>query len=328
MRTNPRTPRRQDGRQRGFTLPEILIALSIISLITVVTLGAIGPWLDFRQKLETERKLNEVKEGLTTYYRNNAFALETVTTDTFGPFVEATVSGAGVCNSQGAAFSVLGFSLSDSGDKAALDGYGNAFCVFISPQRTRAIDGTSLYYRTVAVVSTGSNGSLDPGTRINPTTDALELAGDDQGITISGLGIQQEKYYATIRRLERVAEMYETYFTTRFLQAADRDISRYYFSTTYDASGAVASTNNVYSAVFPAMQNIGVSPDLGKTAWEINNDIVFNNHNGAALGAGLPAPRTPATTGITALPYTAVIAARVPAPGAARYIVRVAVGNY
>src|SRR5690606_16487094 len=105
MRLKNRTLLRQGSGQRGFTLPEILIALSIISLITVVTLGAIGPWLDFRQNLESDRKLNEVKEGLNAYYRTNAFSIESTAAQVLGPFVQSTVNGEGVCDTQSAAFS-------------------------------------------------------------------------------------------------------------------------------------------------------------------------------------------------------------------------------
>lgn len=324
----PKHLRPTPPRQRGFTLTEILIALSILSLITVVTLGAIGPWMDFRQNLETERKLLETKEGMLTYYRDNAFALEQTTADVFGPFVESTITPYGNCAAQGAAFRTLGFSLSDGGDKAAMDGFANPFCVFIGPQRSRAFDGATLYYRHLAIVSTGADGKLDAATRLNPATDALELGGDDRGLTVNGLGVQKEKYQATVRRLERVTEMLETYFTTRFLQAADRDVSRYYFSVTYDSGGAVPTTGTPYAPVTPALANIGVSPDLGTTAWELNNQIVFNNADGGSLSAGVPAPRTPATTGTSALPYTTVVAARIPSPGAAQYVGRVAVGNY
>lgn len=314
-------------KQDGFTLPEILLALSLISLIAVMTLGIIEPWMQFRQVMDTDRKLEEIKNGLDNYYQQNSFEIESSGSADFGVFKQSAVAVGSACTAQASAFGAMGFSLSDGQDKAAMDGFNNPLCIFVGPQRYKEVDGARLYYRAIAVVSTGNNAQLDAGTTLNTTSDVLELGGDDRGITFNGFESQRYKYMTTVARLERLASMYETYFTTRFLQAADRDISRYYFSKEYDAAGAVASTGATYVPVFPALADIGVSQDLGKSLWEQNNDITFNNHSAAASGV-VPRPRTPVTSGISALPYTAVLRAQLPSPSGNNYVARVAVGNY
>ncbi|VTU41565.1 MULTISPECIES: type II secretion system protein [unclassified Variovorax] len=312
-------------RQRGFSLPEVLIALSVITIVSFMVIGAVGPWLGLKQNIDNDRRMQDIRQGLQAVYETRAYEAETLPAGQFFGLVTSTIDGAGNCNLQSSAFRQLNTLISDAGAQAAKDGYGNAWCVFVSGQLQKPVDGTTLYYRNISIVSAGSDSLLAPGTRM-AADGLMNYSGDDVGITVSGYDVQYPKLKETLRRMSRVATSYEAYFSMRFLSYADRDITRDYFSQRYDASSAVASTEGGWANADALLANIGVSASDAFTAWERNNNIIVANYD-EQLGS--QRVRSPATTGTGILPYTAILAARVPAPaGVDLYVTRVAVGNY
>lgn len=317
---------RSRGRvQRGFSLAEVLIALTVITIVSFMVIGAVGPWLSLKQSIDNDRQLTDIRQALTAKYDANGMAAEAQKVNEFFKFTTSVISGAGYCNLQADAFSSLSTLVSDAGAQAANDGYGNPWCVFLSGQLQEARDGTIVYYRNIAIVSAGLDGVLAPTTRMTPT-GTMTFAGDDIGVVISGFDIQYPKLKETLRRLSRVANIYESYFSARYMSYADRDITRNYFVKSYDADGAIPSTEGNWAQVDLRLNAIGVSPSEAYSPWEKNSQFIFGNHNESMNGSQV---RSPASTGTGVLPYTSIIAARVPAPeGVDLYVTRVAVGNY
>lgn len=312
--------------ERGFTLIEALVAIAVITLISMVVMGALAPWMQFRQSIDTERKMQDIKQAIVAYYENNAMAVEAQADGTFAGFTSSAVDADGSCEPQSDAFSDLGGVLSESPQQVSLDGYRSSWCVFISPAMSQVRDGSILWYRNIAVVSPGLEGKLNEGTSMDEAGQLI-LKGDDLGILVSGLEIQQRKLRETMRRLNRIAATYETYFTARYLTFADRDISRYYFSSQWDASGQVPSTQGLWGTATSTLGALGVSNADSVSAWELNNEIQVGNYNEVS---GVQQVRSPATTGTGVLPYTALLRARIPAPpgGGELYVEQVVTGNY
>jgi hypothetical protein len=181
-------------------------------------------------------------------------------------------------------------------------------------------DGVPLWFRSVAAVSTGPDGALDPAT-VMAADGSVTLGGDDLATVVNGREIQAVKLKETLRRLNRVAQFYETYFTARYLSYPDRDITRYYFR-----DGAVVSTGTGWMPASSLLGAVGIGGSETFTPWESSNTIQINNHSGSVGGVTV---RSLATSGTGVLPYTALLRARVPAPaGATEYAIQVAVGNY
>jgi prepilin-type N-terminal cleavage/methylation domain-containing protein len=314
--------------QAGFTLIETLVALAVITAISMVVLGALAPWVGFKQSVDTERKLQDLKQGFIAYYDSNAMAIEAQGNGNFGPFVRSTPDANGSCADQADAFAQISGSFSESPQQLAKDGYANPWCVLISDALSQSRDGVKLWYRNIAFVSTGRDGKLDAGTRIDALGN-LVTGGDDSAMVLPGYDLEYAKLKETQRRMSRVASMYETYFTTRFLAYPDRDITRYYFANGgagYDTSGAVASTGGNWSAVATALAGIGVAAVDAVTPWEQFNNIEVGNFSESVNGVTV---RSPQTSGTGALPYTALLRARLPAPaGQTVYATQVVVGNY
>lgn len=316
--------RRAILRQQGFTLTEVLIAMALIAVISLVVMGALQPWISFKQKLDTERRLADVKNGLTALYDNRGMEVETLPAGRFLEFVSSVPVPMPDtrlrCPSQQAAFAAHTDLFSESPAQIAADGYQTPWCFFISNPLSELREGVRLYYRNVAVVSAGPDGALDPATAM-AADGTMTLGGDDLATIITGREVQAPKLKETLRRLNRVAQFYESYFTARYLSYPDRDITRYYFT-----DGAVTSTGAAWAPVGTHLRTVGVGGSETVTPWEVSNNIELNNHS---LSQGGVTVRSPVTTGNGVLPYTALLRARVPSPTSApEYAVQTVVGNY
>lgn len=315
---------RVNPRQRGFTLTEVLIAMALIAVISLVVMGALQPWISFKQKLDTERRLTDVKNGLTALYNNRGMEAETLPAGRFLDFVNSTPvpmpDSRLRCPDQQSAFSAHTDLFSESPAQIAVDGYQAPWCFFISAPLSEIREGVRLYFRNIAVVSTGADGALDPATAM-AADGTMTLGGDDLAAIINGREVQAPKLRETLRRLNRVAQFYESYFTARYLSYPDRDITRYYFT-----DGAVTSTGAAWAPVSTHLRDIGVGGSETVTPWEVSNSIELNNHS---LSQGGVTVRTPVTSGNGVLPYTALLRARLPSPTSApEYAVQTVVGNY
>lgn len=329
-------------RARGFTLVEVLIALAVVTLISLVVLSALGPWLRLKQSVDNDRKLQGLQQSMTHYYRTHAFALEAEPAAVLGPFVNAVPS-AGECVPQGAAFAGLQEFFAEGAEETARDGYRNPLCVFVSQRLSREVDGHTLYYHVLAAVSPGADGALDAGTSFDAVTGVLTLGGadgaasDDRAVLVNGYDIQLELYRETMSRMTRIVDAYETYFTARYLAASDRDVTRYYFaaatSGAYDTPTrnpdtgefvTVDATDGNWLRAQTALAVLGLPPHLLRSAWERSNDIEVGNLTESAAGLTVKSPRT---SGLGVLPYTALVRAALPGPEN-NWAVQVAVGHY
>lgn len=331
-------------REAGFTLVEILITLALVTMLSLAALNVLAPWLTFKQSLDTDRKLQDMRQALQLAYSANAMGAE----DNAGRVLmglahDAAVAGASCGGADGDAnLAALGAAplstyLTEAGRAAARDGTANPLCFFISPQLVRDVEGVRIYFHMLAVVSTGQNGILDVGTVFDPATGQLTFAdgSDDRGVVVNGFAVQYKKYSDTLERMNRLASLYESYFTTRFLNTADRDVSRNYFYSNGpggDAGGSIAATGGWTSAQSAFGTVLGVSSADAASSYEstgtVNNQIeVGNNMESVTTGGNTTTVRSPATLGTGSTPpYTALLRARM--PGAGNYLVRAVVGNY
>lgn len=312
---------------KGFTLVETLIALALISVISMIVMGALSPWIGFKQKIDTERKLSTLRAGFTAAYQANAMEIDTAAEGTFRGLTQVLPDAAKRCSLPSGVFTDFSAYLSESPQQLEKDGHANNWCLFISTNKSTTQEGSQIWYRNIAVVSTGANGVLDAGTEMTPDGNIV-LAGDDVGTLVSGREIQTEKLRETLRRMNRLAQAYETYFTNRYLANVSRDISIYYFSTEYDTSGSILSTGGAWQAAATALKPIGLGGTDVLSAWEKDNNIEVENYNQAQNGITV---RSPATSGTGVLPYTALLRAKLPSPPGgpgALYLSQVVVGNY
>lgn len=318
--------------QSGFTLIEILVALAILTIISVVLLSSLAPWMDFKHELDTQDKLNDIQQGLVAYYEANAFAIDSNPGSVLGGFTTNAPAGGpnAYCSTELPAFSTASSYFSNSAQYLSVDGYKQNWCVFVSPPLSATVDGIILWYHNIAFVSAGKNGHLDAGTSMD-SSGVLHTSGDDVGVLISGYPIEQAKMTATLSRMHEINQAYSTYFTSRYLAYADRDVTRDYFSSKWDTSSAGASlvgdtAGNWADASTLLQSPLGLGPSDTVSDWEANNSIQVGNDTESQ---GSVQVRSPDTTGSGSLPYTALLRAQVPSPtGTSEYLLSTVIGNY
>jgi prepilin-type N-terminal cleavage/methylation domain-containing protein len=321
--------------QGGFTLLELLISLAILTAISLSLLGFLAPWMAFKQKLDTDRKLMEIKALFTTVYERNAWMAETTDTATFkfsgGVLTTSPLTSARSCVSQVASLQSLGSYFSDGLPRGEMDGYANSFCFLISPQLSLLKNGVNVYYHNIAIVSAGRDSALDANTMMDASSGSLTLAGDDTGVLINGYTIQEKKFRETEARLSRIASLYESYFTARFLANPSRDVMIDYFAKAnpagaWDSAGTVEGTTGALTPVSTPLGQLGLGPEESYSSYESNNAIAVGNYDECVTQpTGTTCVRS--SKGGGAPPYTALLIAPLPGP-TTNYLVKVATGNY
>jgi len=350
-----------------------LIALAIGTALTLSMFAAITPWINYKHKIDTEHRMSELKDAVTTAYRNYAMQVDTqistaavlavgpdaatpITSTT--PLINGTQTACGP-NAQ-AAVSLLPY-LSNMSLNGIVDGYAQNICIYISkPMAPVNVEGTALYYRVVALVSSGQDGRLDTGTSFNATTGALTLGGDDVGILVSGFPIEYALYKESKARLDRLADMYSSFFTSRFQGNYARDYSIDYFvgcltanqvtlngvttcSLPYDydsvavlPTGTLGSWETVTATLAPAL---GLGPEEETSAWDLpsggsataNSFMVANQalSNAADETFGVQV-QDPTVKSVNLPPYTALLRAQIPTPSdlTPSYVLKVVSGTY
>jgi prepilin-type N-terminal cleavage/methylation domain-containing protein len=255
--------------QRGFSLLELAVGITLLSLLTVTAASAFAPWMKFRQTLSTDARLRDWQVAIESAYREEALRIDASS--------QAVLSLAGGVLADGARSgrdTVAGLVqyAPHGADVLYGDGFNQPYWVFVSPRLRKSFEGVDLYYHTVAIVSAGPNGQLDPGTTFDRSVGVLSLAGDDAGVVVDGYPIAREHHDDALARLRRLADAYQTYFRSRFLSDPRRDIAVDYFSASCGAGGdaerwdtagpaIVANSCGADIAIGPGeLQALGVEP--------------------------------------------------------------------
>lgn len=293
----------------GVSLVEVVIAVAVVSIMTAVTAVALGPWIAFRQGMETERRLKELEQAMEAAYRDNALAMEGTSAAELaypgGAIADGTVASAATFQA------VAGYS-SLSSASLAQDGFNRPVRIRVSPRLSRSVDGATLYCHMAAVISGGRNGSLEAGSSFDASTGGLTLAGDDKGFVLDGCRLQRELFDLTASRMRRAAEAWERYYESRYLADPGRSVSIDYFgrpgtpAERWDPGNGVAHSGG---AAAPASAlNLGGA--LGLSAADLadayGQELLADNSSSLTRNPGNPDPS------MASPPYTARVLAALP----------------
>lgn len=265
--------------QRGFSLAELAIVLALIAMITPLMFDSFAAWNRWKNRIDTQRKLADVRQALTAAYRDGIATAEadadaklTLPTGVI-PIVPA--DGSGRCLSTDTTLSPIGPYSTQSPATLYRDGGGAPMCIFVSPRQSRQESGITLYYHSVAVVAPGPNGVLEATTDCTTQFDNagnLHLCGDDEGVVMDGAAIAHDALQATLQRLQKIAAAYQAYAASRFQVSTARDVGIDYFAATgpsadrWDNGGNMPSTGcqgfkPLIAATTPSPHDVlGLSP--------------------------------------------------------------------
>ncbi len=252
------------AKQRGFSLPEMMVAIVLAALFLNTIAEALTPALAFFGKQDTTAKLADLRLAIESAYKEDsklvdaaAGAVFTVAGGTISPVVP---NATGRCVTVANTFTPIARYLPSSAAVSAVDGFGQGMCVYITTRQSWTVNGLTYPYHTIAVVSPGYDGAVDATTALS-TTGVLTLGGDDKGIVIDGRKLVGDLVDTAMGQINRASTALASYFMTRYQSNASRDMGVDYFART-DRSGAVTSE----------FDSAGSMPSTGGAAVAITNN--------------------------------------------------------
>jgi hypothetical protein len=256
----------------------MMVAVALMALLMIPLSNMLSPALDMRAKVETDTRLELLKQAALGAYRSELAAVDAQTgavmTLASGSLTPVAANAAGACPSTNTTFAPLAPYLQMSSTEAYKDGWGQSLCLLMTTRQSGTHAGVTFWYHNYAFVSPGRDGAIDAGTSLSATT--FVTGGDDKGAFIDGRLLVATQVEATLAQVKRASDAVHSYFNARYLSNSDRDTAINYFARTnrsgsatgeFDVSGALPSTGG--SAV--AMTSNGIMGVLGLTVLDVTD---------------------------------------------------------
>lgn len=289
--------------QRGFSMIEVVLTIVFFMMLIIAGTGAVGPWVNFKQRHDTIRKIEEAKKGLLMMYQTSSFYV-----DGYSFYVDGTVYGDAIhiLNNSGLheistplnngticpatieeirnnlPLKYLASYMSSSLDESMTDGYKNLFCIVVSPPLVKQIDGSNLIYHVITLISKGGNRELDAEYAADPVTGMINLEGDDLATYINGLDVQEQNYRSVVKKVEKIASAYQEYFHAMYLADSLRSTAKDYFYREVSSGGfSVPANSGISKDAFDCnavdFQELGVSESDCLDPWIAGNGDTIPN---------------------------------------------------
>lgn len=264
-RSLPRLPGQCScSSHRGFSLPEMLVAVALAALFLTTIADALTPALAFFGKQDTSAKLADLRLALESAYKEDARLVDAAPGAVFsvsaGTISPITPNTNGRCTTPANTFAPIARYLPSSASVSALDGWGQGMCIYITTRQSWTVNGQTYHYHSIAVVSPGNDGAVDATTTLS-AAGVLTLGGDDRGIVVDGRKIVGGLIEIAIEQISRASTALNSYFVTRYQSNPFRDMSVDYFART-----------NRAGAVSPEFDSAGSMPSTGGAAVPITNN--------------------------------------------------------
>lgn len=247
----------QRAKQKGFTLPEMMVAIVLAALFLFTIAEALTPALAFFGKQDTTAKLADLRLAIESAYKDDARLVDAapaaVFTVTGGTISPVAPNANGRCDTAPSTFNPIARYLPSSAAVSAMDGFGQGMCVYITTRQTWTVNGLTYPYHTVAVVSPGYDGAVDSATALS-AAGVLTLGGDDKGIVVDGRKLVADLVGVAMEQINRASIALSSYFVTRYQSNASRDMGVNYFARTnragaftseFDSGGSMPSTGGI-----------------------------------------------------------------------------------
>lgn len=267
------------ARQRGFSLPEMMVTIVLAALFLTTISDALTPALAFFGKQDTAAKLADLRLALESAYKEDSRLVDaapgavfTVTAGTISPIAP---DANGRCTTPASTFAPIARYLPSSASISALDGFGQGLCIYITTRQSWTFNGLTYPYHSIAVVSAGNDGAVDAATALS-AAGVLTLGGDDKGIVIDGRKLVGGLVETAMEQINRASMALTSYFVTRYQSNPYRDMGVDYFARTnragavsaeFDSAGSMPSTGG---AAVPITNN-GAHTVLGLSVADVTD---------------------------------------------------------
>lgn len=219
-------------KQRGLTFIELMVSIAVLIIISGLVTN-LGPTMNFRARIETENRLKDLRNAVETAYREHAATVDAsenaeMDLGTLGKLSPTANTAGAVCAATATTFQPIARYGTRAASDMAEDGHHRPLCLFINPRASSVIDGVTVFYHSVAIVSAGTNGKLDTGTTLDADGN-LVLGGDDKGLLFDGRKFALDRYRLTMDNLRKTADALRLYFRARYEGDPSRSTSVDYF---------------------------------------------------------------------------------------------------
>ncbi|EKP0310334.1 type II secretion system protein [Aeromonas sp. 23P] len=218
------------NKSRGFSLIELLFALSIITILVSLTVPFMGQLISFKENSETSNNIKGLNMALKKWYEDSAFGIDSNTASGLlmpdGTY--ATNNTAVLGTKWSGLLSRVGLD-----DRYLVDGFGRNYKFFVSNRLQYAYEGVLIPYRIIAIVSAGTtdrdaDGSSDVKSTFDPATGVLTSAAGEIISTFSGLDVQVRKFEDSKAKLRELADAYGQYYWARYRASANEPSVNYF----------------------------------------------------------------------------------------------------
>lgn len=315
-------PARPWANGRGFTLFELLAVLSVLAVLFALFSNTLTPLMNWTQKRDTSNRLAAIHAALVAAIQDNALAFANNPDASIltlkGTINPAAPGPSGRCTGGVGTFAPLVKYLPSAAD-AWHDGFGRAFCIYVSARLTSSFNGVSFTYHSLSVVSGGVDGAIDASTQM-AADGSMSVGGDDVSTTINGQIVIGQMMQGTWQVMSTYATALQSYFQARYASATTRDANIDYWanasptgtSTLWDSSasapGLFAPTSGCAAPGSPVAGSylLGFAPSDVTTPF--GTTIFIDNCSPATRN-----PENPNTV-LSNAPYSVVLTAQIPGP--------------
>jgi prepilin-type N-terminal cleavage/methylation domain-containing protein len=276
------------NKQKGFSLIEMIIALSLLLVLIAATQPIIGRLIDFRSNILTDTNINSLGDAVEEWYSENAWDFGQVTNSSL-----PLPGGGNMVHNSGtrsAGWERLAQRYAGS-SRYTQDGFNHGFRVYISNPLTQEYRGVLVPYHVIALVSSGGEGEAIGDKMVsrvnsvfNQGNGGITVNDNESVYIINGFSIQKEMIDTSIERLNRIARSYENFYRLQFV-TQEREPAINYFArnggnTRWDISSPVVARcggsgdtimgNNQLGHdinTYGLLNAIGVSTEAAQSAW-------------------------------------------------------------
>ena len=325
------------NKQKGFSLIEIIIALSLLLILISATQPIIGRLIDFRSNILTDTNINVLGDAVEEWYSENAWDFAQITNSSI-----PLPNGGSITNNSGTktdGWQRLAQRYAGSTNFTE-DGYNHGYRVFVSAPLTQEYRGVLVPYHVIALVSSsgiGENMNDEMVSVVNSSfnqgTGAITVNDNESVYIINGFSIQKEIIDTSIERLNRVARSYENFYRLQFL-SQEREPAINYFARNggnprWDVSSPVVAqcggsgetilSNNQLGHdinTYGLLNAIGISSEAGESVWGQNFRLLNCGSSSSIRVRGANrtfSARTPSSpAGDNTPPYSAILGFHLP----------------
>lgn len=261
-------------RTEGFTLIEVIIALAVVSALSVIAIEGSTLAADWYKEKESRAKLETSAEVWRQWLQITPYDYVT------------TWSGQGYLTLSSSSYvtqlTTWNVTSSDEASARSTDGYGRGITVHITPEKTLSFDrGTSISFRDFYLSSAGPNGTSEFALDSNGN---IATVGDDAYVLVSGQDAAARFMRSIFSKADKLATSMQSYYQGRYLRDPARDIFRTYFfhqdsnsASDPEVTGAInvpASDSGTWIAASDLLSQLGlnasdVQSPYGRTAFSV-----------------------------------------------------------